>query len=307
MIDFRKRLRDDDDRRALERFEARCGRFGERERRTMPISVDEVRDSGAGEGQFTVKGHAAVYNRKSLDLGGFQEVIAPSAFADVLDRNPDVHLLWDHDTRLALARTMSSKYQLELREDPRGLHYWARVAPTSFAADLRVLMEGGVIDQASFAFTVDEDTWEIRNEGKPGEQIVRTIVKVRDLYDATITAQGAYPQTDSQVVRAYALDYAVSTGRLDAPHLPDEGTGEDRGAESDDAAPTAPQVETPEEPTVDVEDAPSLDSEGGDTQSPANEVLRALRMTARHAVELHRFANPKENGDAVDRGAPAEA
>jgi hypothetical protein len=80
MHDFRKRLQDEDSRRAFERFEARCGRFGERERRTMPVVVEEVRDSGAGVGQFTVKGHGAVFNRKSLDLGGFQEVIAPGAF-----------------------------------------------------------------------------------------------------------------------------------------------------------------------------------------------------------------------------------
>jgi hypothetical protein len=190
---------------------------------------------------------------------------------------------------------MSNKYQLELREDPRGLHYWARVAPTSFATDLRLLMEGGVIDQASFAFTVEQDKWEIRNEGKPDEMVVRTVEKVRDLYDVTICAQGAYPQSDSQVVRAYALDYAESTGRL-----------EDREATSEDAAPSAPQVETPEEPVVDTEDTPSLDSEGGDTQSPANPVLEALRMDARHTIELHRFANPR-SGDAVDRGAPSEA
>jgi HK97 family phage prohead protease len=297
MIDFRKRLRDDDARRALERFEARCGTFGERERRVMPITVDEVRDSGAGEGQFTVKGHAAVYNRKSLDLGGFQELILAGAFADVLDRNPDVHLLWDHDTRLALARTLSNKYQLELREDPRGLHYWARVAPTSFAADLRVLMEGGVVDQASFAFTVDEDTWEIRNEGRPDEQIVRTIVKVRDLYDATITAQGAYPQTDSQVVRAYALDYAVGTGRLDAPHQPDEADGESREAGSEVAAPTAPEAETPEEPVVDADDAPSrADSSAGGDQPRRNRHLADIVLRARQAAEQHRHALENHHG-----------
>lgn len=295
MHDFRKRLQDEDSRRAFERFEARCGRFGERERRTMPVVVEEVRDSGAGEGQFTVKGHAAVYNRKSLDLGGFQEIIAPGAFTDALDRTPDVHLLWDHDTRFPLARTMSNKFQLELREDPRGLHYWARVAPTSFAADLRVLMEGGVIDQASFAFTVESDKWEIRNEGKPDEIVVRTVEKVRDLFDVTICAQGAYPQSDSQVVRAYALDYAESTGRLD-----------EREAASEDAAPTAPQAETPEEPVVDTEDPPSRETAGGDPQSPPNPVLEALRMDMRHAIELHRFANPRSD-DAVDRGASPEA
>jgi HK97 family phage prohead protease len=275
MIEFRKRLQDEDARRALDRFEQRCGRFGERESRVVPITVEEVRDSGAGEGQFTVKGHGAVFNRKSLDLGGFQEIIDPAFFDDVLDRNPDVHMLWDHDTRLALARTYSSKYQLELRTDQRGLHYWARVAPTTFAADLRVLMDGGVIDQASFAFTVDEDAWEIKTISGV-EVVVRRLMKARDLFDVTITAQGAYPQTDSQVVRAYALDYAVSTGRL-ASAEPGEGAAE-QGADSQDVAPA--------EPAGELEDPVARSVAGGD--SHRNRHLEGARLRARHAVENHR-------------------
>src|SRR5262245_9503928 len=101
---------------------------------------------------MTVRGHAAVYDRTSLDLGGFRERIAKGAFTRVLNGNPDVHALWDHDTKLVLARTKNKT--LELREDPVGLHFWARVADTSYAKDLRVLMERGDIDQASFGFTV---------------------------------------------------------------------------------------------------------------------------------------------------------
>ena len=233
-----KRLLNHDERRALELFEARCGRFGEHERRTVPLVLERSEDSQDPDVAFTVKGHAAVFNRKSLDLGGFQEKIDPGAFTDVLDRNPDVHLVWDHSTTLALARTLASKYLLELREDPKGLHYYAKVAPTSFAADLRILMEGGVIDQASFAFTVDEDVWEVKNRDKSDEYVLRTIRKIGELFDVTITAQGAYPQTDSQVVRAYAMAFAQATGRLpDTP--PDEGDTEDRQAETD-AAPDDP-------------------------------------------------------------------
>jgi phage head maturation protease len=63
--------------------------------------------------------------------------------------------------------------------------------------------------------------------------VLRTITRVGELFDVTITAQGAYPQTDSQVVRAYALAYAASThGRLDSE--------EERGAISDEAAPETP-------------------------------------------------------------------
>lgn len=172
-----------------------------------PLTDIEVRDSGAGEGQMTIRGHAAVFNRLSHDLGGFRERIAPNAFERVLDQNPDVHLVWDHDTSLVLARTTNKT--LELREDGRGLHIWARMAPTSYAQDLRVLMERGDVDQMSFAFTVDNDEW---HEDESGE-ITRTINRVGGLYDVTVCAQGAYPQTDVQLVRSLLND-AITSGRV---------------------------------------------------------------------------------------------
>lgn len=177
----------------------------------MPLLDVAWRASGDPDaaGQMTVRGHAAVFDRLSLDLGGFRERIAPGAFGSVLDRKPDVHLLWDHDTSKPLARTLSSKYLLELREDPAGLHFYARVAPTPTAEELRTLMEGQVVDQASFAFTVERDEWEIDED----EDITRTILEVRDLYDVTITAKGAYPQTDTAVVRSL-MQSAMDSGRL---------------------------------------------------------------------------------------------
>jgi hypothetical protein len=163
-------------------------------------------------------------------------------------------------------------YRLELRTDPKGLHFYAKVAPTTAAKDLRILMEGGVIDQASFAFTVAEDTWEIRNQGKPDEVVVRTIQQVGDLFDVTVTAQGAYPQTDSQVVRSYAVAFARSTDKLPDLVTRDEArtlvsAGRDRrgyvaelanDAVESSASPS--QAETPEDPApeaVQTADAPA--------------------------------------------------
>ena len=162
----------------------------------FPMVDVEVNDSKAGKGQFTIRGHAAVFNRLSLDLGGFREKIDPNFFDGVLDEDPDVHALWDHDTRWTLARTRNKT--LELRVDPVGLHNWMRVAPTSFANDLRILMERGDIDQESFAFTVALDRWE---QGEDGA-ITRTLMQADALYDVTITAKGAYPQTGAEVVRS---------------------------------------------------------------------------------------------------------
>lgn len=181
-----------------------------RELRTLPLEDVEWRKSGAGDGQLTVRGHAAVFDRLSLDLGGFRERIAPDAFDRVLDGNPDVHLLQDHSTLHTLARTKNKT--LELRRDPVGLHFWAKVAPTSYARDLQILMERGDVDQASFAFTVARDEWLVDDQ----EQVTRTILEVGELYDVTITAQGAYPQTDTSVVAHMRskLKAEIKEGRL---------------------------------------------------------------------------------------------
>lgn len=192
----------------------------------------EVRDSGAGDGQFTIRGHAAVFERLSHEMWGFREKIARGAFSEVLDRDPDVHALWDHSTLHVLGRTRNKS--LELREDPQGLHMWTRVAPTSYSQDLRTLMEGGYIDQASFAFTVAEDRWEIENDGDD-ERVTRTIVKVRELYDVTVTAQGAYPQTDSSVVRSL-IHRELSSGRLPEPAGATPVVAQDEPAGADTAS-----------------------------------------------------------------------
>lgn len=293
--EIRERLQSADALRALAVFEARCGRFGDTERRTAPVDELEQRDSGNPDVSYTVKGHAAVYDRKSLDLGGFQEIIEAAAFTPVLDRDPHVLLLRDHQPGTELASTRSQKYLLELREDPKGLHFYAKVAPTSTAQDLRVLMEGGVVNQASFAFTVERDTWEIRNEGKDNELVIRTIHEIGDLYDVTITAMGAYPQTDSSVVRSVALAYAIDTGRLSDP--PSEDTDdedppqeertepepelvEERGAISEDVAPDEP---------VDAEETPSPAENGEGGASHVHPVLRAARFMSRQEVDRHRF------------------
>ena len=219
-----------------------------REHRTVPLEDVEWRASGAGEGELIVRGHASVFNRLSLDLGGFREKIAPGAFTKALDSNPDVHALWDHDTKLVLARTKNKT--LDLREDPVGLHFYAKVADTSYARDLRVLMERGDVDQASFAFTVERDEWVIDDN----EEVTRTIHEVGQLYDVTVTAQGAYPQSDASVVRHIR---SLMTEEIAEGRLPET------------AADALPPTVAPDEPAGEPEPQEPLDSD--DKRSPAPE------------------------------------
>jgi uncharacterized protein len=163
-----------------------------------------------GDGQMTISGIAAVFNLLSDDLGGFREKIAPGAFTEILSTDPDVHMDWDHNTLYTLGRTRSKT--LELTEIERGLKVFNRTAPTSYAKDLKVLMERGDIDQMSFKFTIGEEEWHEDAEG----MITSNILMVDGLYDVCVCAQGAYPQTNATLehTRTKRLEQAIEGGRV---------------------------------------------------------------------------------------------
>lgn len=163
-----------------------------------------------GDGQMTISGTAAVFNLLSDDLGGFREKIAPGAFTEVLSSDPDVHMVWDHNTLYTLGRTRSKT--LELTETERGLKVFNRTAPTSYAEDLKVLMDRGDIDQMSFKFTIGEEEWHEDAEG----MITSNILMVDGLYDVCVCAQGAYPQTSATLehTRTKRLEQAIEGGRV---------------------------------------------------------------------------------------------
>jgi HK97 family phage prohead protease len=174
-------------------------------RREAALVGLEFRDGGeaTGDGSMTLMGHAAVFGRLSLplydrSLGEFQERIARGAFDNVLNRNPDVHLVVAHDMSKVLARTQSKT--LELREDPAGLRVFARIDPgISFANDLRIQMQRGDVDQMSFAFTVADESVLIENPDTPDQRTIRTIHEIGELFDVSVVAQGAYQQTDANI------------------------------------------------------------------------------------------------------------
>lgn len=178
----------------------------------MPFLLHEVRDSNAGGGVYHIKGLAVVYDQWSLDLG-FREKIAPGALDNVLGREPHVVHTWDHDTSRALSSTRSKQYPLELRSVRDGMDMFSKVAPTSYSADLRTLIEGGIVSESSFAFTVAEDEWVYNADEARAE---RTVLEVGELFDVTTCAMGAYSQTSSALaVRSRVA--ALEEGRAATP------------------------------------------------------------------------------------------
>lgn len=194
---------------------------------TVPLLDVEWRDSGNPDraNETTLRGYAAVFNSLSEDLGGFREILEPGAFRASLRKQPDVRLLFNHDPNYVMARTSSGS--LELREDSRGLHVFARVdKDMSWVADLRKSMQRGDIDQMSFAFALHEDArdWAVTDDG----QVVSTIRAdgVDDMFDVSVVTYPAYRATS--VNMRSVLDDAILRGRLPgaAVGIADSGPGD---------------------------------------------------------------------------------
>lgn len=137
----------------------------------------------------TITGYAAIYNSDSEDLGGFIERMAPSSFDGRLQ--DDVRVLFNHDNNLVLGRTISGTATLEV--DEKGLRYTCQLPDTSYAKDLIELMERGDVTQSSFAFTIEDESWEERADG----MLIRTVKKVGQLYDVSPVTYPAYTEATS--------------------------------------------------------------------------------------------------------------
>ncbi len=157
------------------------------EKRTYNSTM-EIRS--AEDGKPTVlRGHAAVFDSLSENLGGFREKIAPGAFDEVLEN--DVRGLFNHDPNYVLGRTRSGT--LKLNTDVSGLAYEIELPDTSTARDLTKSIERGDISQSSFGFRVEEDKWEEDEDGR----VIRTITKVKELLDVSPVTYPAYTSTDA--------------------------------------------------------------------------------------------------------------
>ena len=143
-------------------------------------------------GTRTVEGYAALYSSRSVDLGGFEEVIEPGAFDDILNRSPDVLALFNHQPEAVLARSTSGTLRLSV--DDKGLAYSFDMPNTTLGRDLGELMQRGDIYSSSFAFMVDKA--EFRKEGG---KTVRYISKIKDLVDVSVVTTPAYPEASSAI------------------------------------------------------------------------------------------------------------
>ncbi len=150
------------------------------------INVDmEIRSDE--DGKTIVEGYAARFNEETTIAGRFAERIAPQAF-DGADMSQTV-ALFNHDYNMPLSRMGQG---LELEVDENGLKYRFELGEQSYAKDLAINIREGIVATSSFGFTIEDDSWEKRDDGLN----LRTINSVNVLYDVSPTTQGAYDTTE---------------------------------------------------------------------------------------------------------------
>lgn len=195
-----------------------------------------------------IEGYGSVFNERSLDLGGFVEMIAPGAFDGVIDRS-DVKCYLDHNPEKGiLARSRNGKGSLSLVVDERGLKYSFDAPHTNLGDEVVEGLKRGDYSQSSFAFTVDDEIWTKEEDGT----YLRTITKIGGLYDVSIVANPAYEGTS---VALRSLDAFKAQEEIPAEVKEEEPKTEEPKVEE------TPVEETPVEETPVEENKPEVQEE----------------------------------------------
>lgn len=153
---------------------------------SWPSDDVELRADGDG---MTFRGYAAVFNSRSEDLGGFRETIRPGAFTKSLGEKRAIRMFWNHNTDIPLGSTRSN---LTLTEDDKGLLAEARLPDTAAGRDMALLVRDRIVDSMSFGFQTIRDDW--------SENLTqRELVEVRLFEVSPVTGWPAYPKTSASV------------------------------------------------------------------------------------------------------------
>lgn len=154
------------------------------------------------ENKMVLEGYAIVFNEETLigdSKRGFREMIMSDALKDTSIK--DVPLKYNHmDNFLVIARTKNGS--LKLSVDEHGLKIRAELLDTQTNKDIYKMVQNGLLDKMSFAFTVKSQEWD-----RSGEIPLRKITSIERLYDVSIVDLPAYEGTS---ICSRSLDFVES-------------------------------------------------------------------------------------------------
>lgn len=179
-----------------------------KETRLADVTLKEI------EGKMILEGYAIVFDSETL-IGdkrhGFIETIDPKALTET--KMKDVSMKYNHmDSFLIVARTKNNSLQLAI--DEIGLKVRAELIDTQGNKDIYKMVQSGLLDKMSFAFTVAEQVW-----NKQGEIPKRTITKIERLYDVSVVDTPAYDKTSIYARSLDSMDLELKTMELEEQGL----------------------------------------------------------------------------------------
>lgn len=155
----------------------------------------------------TIKGHAALFDNRTIIGSSFYEELEAGAFAKTI-KEGDARCLWNHDMNFVLGRVKSGT--LRLSEDELGLAIDCDPPQTALINDMVLNpIRRKDVDQMSFSFEAVRTEWIEQENDYP----IRRLLEVK-LYDVSPVTFPAYPDTDVAVrnaLTAAGIDYAVLT------------------------------------------------------------------------------------------------
>jgi len=182
------------------------------------VQVNDLELRADEDGKRTLRGHAAVFDQLSGDLGGFRERIERGAFSETLQGEPDIRALFNHDSGAVLGRTTNGT--LRLSEDDVGLRVEIDPPDTQAGRDAMASIERGDINQMSFAFRVKAGGQEFMEQDN---EVVRSLSDV-ELFEVSPVTFPAYPDTSIAMrdLRNARQERRVSSVDLVRARLKDE-------------------------------------------------------------------------------------
>ena len=201
--------------------------------RSVPSDLKVIERDDTSQAK-QIQGYAILFNQESTDLGGFTEVIEPTALNGV-DLSK-VQLIYGHEHNSILARADSGN--LTLTVDDSGLFFVATLADTTVANNVYADILAGNLKGMSFGFTIPRngDTWTRDIQGN----VLHTVNQIGILGELTVTPNPAYSETSVEIKRS--LDQ-IKNNESEIPTLAEE--------DKKPVAPEAKPAETPAEAPVD--------------------------------------------------------
>lgn len=172
----------------------------------MPAGL-RLRENEDGTESRTIEGYALKFGVRSRQLcdwwRSYYEVLEPGCLTkETLDRQ-DIKLTMFHDRQLILARSNEGKGTLSYEVDSEGVRFWAEMPRTIDGDKALELVRRGDIAGCSFCYSTDEQDSENavsyeRTGGKDAdgdEILIRHVERIDNVYDFTLAADPAFPQT----------------------------------------------------------------------------------------------------------------